>query len=437
LNLAHHFKLVSWAAASKIPPVIYGFVFLFVLMTSLSPSEHGQYATVYYFFTIITLLVKFLIFHPMIHFASAPGRFERVTRIGFQLSGLFYILFGLIIWFSAPVISEMWRIPVNLVRIAPLLMAAIFFRELGYCIQQTRFNTKNLFIIESVYFLGSASGFVVLASMGKLTTAYSALAVHLYAAIASTMVVLITGFRGTKLFGRIYLSEIKELLQYGWTTLGIGFSGFIMSAGADVLLFGAIFTQKEVGFYNGAKHAYRMLSNISQAVALVIMPYASQLIAQKRFSELKATYEKVIGYIVAIALTICSVGWLIAGWVYGSLFKGEYVESTPILRLLLVGATFEAIYTISANILYGAGYAGSVAMISLITVAIWLVVSIPGIYFWGGMGAALGLTVAMIFAGIMQHKIAAERFDTNFENIAGRLGRNISSIFKILKSRNH
>lgn len=437
MNLAHHFRLVSWAAASKIPPVIYGFVFILVLMTSLTSSEHGQYALVNGLFTLTTLFIKNLIFHPMIHFAATPGRFERFTRIGFQISALFYVIFGLIIWFTAPVIAEMMRISTGIVRLAPFLMAAIFFREVGYCIQQTLYKTRNLFIIESVYFIGSATGLIVLASMGKLTTAYSALMVNLWAAVASAIVVLFFGFRGTKLFGRIYLSDVKELLTYGWMTLGIGFSAYIMSGNIDVLLIGAIYTPVEVGVYNGAKAAYRMISNLSQAVALVVMPYASLLIAQKHFAELKATYEKVLGYIVVSVLGICTVGWLIAGRVYSLLFSGKYLDSTPIFRLLLVGATFEAIYTVSANILYGAGQAGSIAKVSLVAVGVWVIVSFPGIYFWGGMGAAGGLAVAMIVAGVMQHRIAAKMFNTDISQITDRLGKNLLSMVRIAKSRNN
>jgi len=435
VNLAHHFRLVSWAAASKIPPVVYGFAFIIVLMTSLTPSQHGQYITVYSLFAITTLFIKNLIYHPMIHFAAAPGKLSQTVRLGFVLSGLFYLVFGSIIWFAAPVIAEMLRISTCLVRIVPSLMAAMFFREIGYCVQQTLYKTRNLFIIESVYFLGSAAGFIILASFGKLTTAYSALMVNLCSAAVSSIVVLFFGFKKVKIFGRIHLSEVKELLNYGWLTLGTGFSAFIMNGNADILLFGAIYTPDQVGFYNGAKHAYRLISNLLQGLALVIMPYASQLIAEKRFAELKATYEKFVGYAVVIVLGICTVGWIIAGKVYAILFAGEYLESTPMFRLMLVGATFEAIYTVSANVLYGAGRAGSVAIVSLTSVCVWLVVATPGIFFWGGMGSAAGLAAAMIFAGIWQHYIAAREYNTDIRQISGRLGRNLKSIVVLINSR--
>ncbi len=428
MNLFHHLGSIGWAGATKIPPMLYGISLLFILVPTLPVEEHGIYASVFALFTFITIFNKYLVLHPMIRYAAIPGKFERTARTGFYLTLIVYAFAALLIVSTAPLIAKSLRVSTYYVYFTPLLLAGILFREYGFCIQQSIYRIKLIFYIESVYWIGSAAGFALLASLGKLTTAGDALKVHLLAGAGSSLLAIIFGFNKARLIGKVFIEDIIELLKYGYYTIGIGLSTFLINGNVDILLIGAVYNPVQVAYYNTAKRAYQMISSISQAIAMVVMPYSSKLSAQKMIGELRGLFEKSVGYITALLTAIVVAGYILAGVAFSFVFEGKYDASTPMFRIMLLGAPFEAIYIITGNILYGSGAAATVAVISIKALVLWIAVSAPGIYFLAGSGAAAGLAVTMIFMGVMVYRKAIIEIDTNTRNIAARVINNLSTV---------
>ena len=104
-----------------------------------------------------------------------------------------------------------------------------------------------------------------------------------------------------------------------------------------------------------------------------------------------------------------------------------------LFRLLVLSAPFEGLYIIAGNILYGTGAAGPVAIISIIALGVWLVVALPGLYLFAGMGAAVGFVAAMVMAGIAQHILSAKRLDTSAKEVVRRFVRNFSVVLRLNK----
>ena len=406
--------------------MIYGLVMVVVLIPILPVDEHGHYAIIFNLFLFITFLNKSLVLNPMIRFAAVPELFNISVRSGFFLTLLLYTVIAVIVWFTAPVSAMMLRVTIVEIRYVPFLMAAILLREFGFCVQQTLYRTRSIFLIESLYFLGSAGGFILLGLTGRLTTALTALQVNLVAASASSLAALLVGFKGVKLWNRINFPEIKRQLQYGFITLWIGLAGSL-GFGADVLLLAGFYTPREVAIYNGAKAVYRLFSAVTQAVGMLVMPFASRLASQGRTGELKNLYEKTIGYVAVGFAAMVAGAWLVSDLIYKWIIGGAYIDSAPIFRLLICAAPFEGIYLITGNILYGIGAASTVALVSGIGVAVWLAAAIPGIYLAEVMGGTAGLVLAMAVLGIISFWIAARRFNTGPKQIIKRLYRNVTA----------
>ncbi len=436
MNLRNHLRVVGWAGASKIPPLLYGVVFLFVLIPALPVEEHGRYAIVFTLFTLTTLLNKLLILTPMIHFAAAPDCHARMVRAGVQLSLLFYALAGAAIGLTAPVVAQMLRLSASDIRLIPTLLAAIFFREAGFCVQQTCYRMNRIFVLEAVYYLGSAAGFILLAYQGRMTTAGTALAVNFTAAGLSSLLALGYGFDGARVWLSARREDARAILRYGVPTLGAGFSSFL-NYGLDIQLLAAVYSPTQVAVYNGAKKVYQIISSLSQAASLVVMPYASKLTAENRRDELRVTYEKVTGYNTALMVLIAAGGWLAAGWMYRLMLGPAYAGSAPLLRLLLLAAPFEGLFIVGGNLLYGFGAVKRLAWISFAIIAVWFGLAVTGIYGFhgGGPAAALAVIGSMMFAGIAVHLHAAKNFDTSAASIGNRLLRNIDSVLRPAQSR--
>ncbi len=428
MNLAEHFGRFSWALAAKALPMVYGLVMVVVLIPILPVNEHGHYAIVFNLFLFVTFLNKSLVLNPMIRHAAVPDQFRISIRTGFHLILLLYTVIALLIWFTAPITAKMLRVTIIEIRYVPFLMAAIFLREFGFCVQQTLYHTRHIFIIESLYFIGSAGGFILLGLTGKLKTALTALQVNLVAATASSVAVLLIGFGGVQFWRRLDIPEIKRQLRYGFITLWIGLAGSL-GFGADILLLAGFYTPREVAIYNGAKAVYRLFSAFAQAVGMLVMPFASRLVSQNRTDELRSLYEKTTGYMTVGFLGLVVCGWLVTDLIYQVILGGAYIESAPIFRLLIFAAPFEGLYLTTGNFLYGIGAAAKVAVISGIGVVAWLAAAIPGIYLADVIGGTAGLVLAMVVLGLISLGVAAKNFNTSPGLIVMRLYRNATVLF--------
>lgn len=425
MNLARHLSLFSWAVASRCLPLLYGLIFVLIVIPALSVSEFGRYIIVFTLFNYVALLNKSLVLNPMLRFGSDPGQFESMIRAGFYLSVLFYLACGAIVWTVAPIAASILRIETGDVRLVILLMCAFFFRDFGFFTQQARYRTVRIFFIEAVFFGGSVLGMLYLIWNRGGINGREALIVNIFAAAASSLLALIFGFNGASLIGRMSISCMKRIAHYGLYTLPIGLSGSFIY-GADTLVLGIIYNPAVVGVYAGAKKVYQVASTITQAVGILVLPYASRLSAEKRREDLKSLFEKVTVY-TWVGLAGCAlVGCLLAGKLYAFLGP-DYTASTSILLIMLIAAPFEGLFYVTGNILYGIGEAKKVAVVSTISLFLLLLLLLPGAYFLSIKGAAGALSIALIISGIWLFRVAGRHLGSSLKAAMRRLQRNLGA----------
>lgn len=427
MNLKKHLGTFSWAVASRFLQLFHGLIFLVVVIPALPVEEHGRYALIFTIFLQISLLNKYLILNPMIRFGSEAGQFNRMLRTGVYLNGLLYLLCALGIWAAAPVIASMIRVTPAEVNVVSILLAAFWFRDFVYCLNQTIYRTGRIFVIEAVYWLGSSVGFIYLTAVDRLNGSMVVLEVNIIAAFASSVVALMLGLSGLKLIGGIRLDDVKRIISYGFETLGIGLSNSFIY-GVDVWLIGVIYTPTEVGIYNGAKAVWRVLSSVNQAVGMLVLPFTAKLKSENNLVRLRELYEKVIAYSWIGLVVAATVGIIFAERFYSIFLGGRYMGSVIILQIMLLGAPFEGLFNVAGNILYGLGKAREVAKVSLQGVFILLLVLFPAVYFFEGIGASAVLSSTLLYIGLNIFRKVSVELDTNLKSIASRFSRNMRSL---------
>lgn len=418
---------------SKLPAMIYGFILLLVVIPKLPLEEFGRYTLVFSSLTFLTLSNKFLILFPMIKYGADPKQFENSVRSGIYLSTVFYLISALITWFFAPNLAQIFRISTQDLHFVSYLLAAILLREIGYCVQQILYKTNRIFILEVIFWIGSGLGMIGLSITDHLTSANNALIVNLLAATLSSLAALIFGFGKCRILKRIDLAFSIKMIRYGYFSICIGFSGFLINGGIDNLLIGLIYTPVHVAIYNTAKKAYQMISALSQAVAMIALPKASELAALKNMRKLRDIYSKSVGWTGLLLTGIVILGIFLADPVFRILFAGKYEGSIFLFRILLIGAPFDGIYVVAGSILYGAGAAKDVAMVAIISLMSWIIVSVAGIYSIGLEGAALGLTISMVVMGLLIHRKAVQQYDTGFAISLKMVTEDIKSLLRMKK----
>ncbi|NQU05506.1 MAG: polysaccharide biosynthesis C-terminal domain-containing protein, partial [Calditrichaeota bacterium] len=414
----------SWAIASRALPLLYGLVFIVFVIPALPVAEFGVYIIIFTTFNYVALLNKSLVLNPMIRFAADPEQFDVMVRSGFRLSFLFYFGSAGIIWLIAPIAAGMLRVSTHDIRLVTLLITAFFFRDFGFFVQQIRYHTAKIFFIEAVFFIGSIVGMLYLIFNCQEFSGRDAIHVNIAAAAGSSLLAIAMGFGGAKLIGAVNTDALKKIGQYGLYTLPVGLSSSFIY-GADTLILGVLYNPVVVGVYGGAKRVYHVMSAITQAVGILILPYAARLSAGNRKDDLKALFEKVTVY-VWLGLAGCAiVGILLSEKLY-NLLGAEYSASAPLLMILLIAAPFEAIFHVSGSILYGIGEVRKVAKVSVGSLIMLLLLLIPGSYFLGLKGAALALCIGLIITGGWMFRIAAHHLDSGLRQALKRLRKNLT-----------
>ncbi len=428
MNLARHLGIFSWAVASRALPLFYGLIFVLIVIPSLNVSELGRYIIIFTTFNYIALLNKSLVLNPMLRFGSDTEQFDLMIRSGFQLSLFLYLACGSIIWTVAPLLAAMLRITTADIRLVIPLMAAFFFRDFGFFVQQILYRTSKIFFIEAVYFIGSVIGMLYLIADKGMLTGREALIVNIIAAGASSLLALVFGFSGARLIGRFDVTALKRIVNYGFYTLPIGLSSSFIY-GADTLVLGIIYNPAVVGVYGGAKKVYQVVSAITQAVGILVLPYVSRLSASERKDDIRALFEKVSIYIW-LGLAVCAlIGCLLAERLY--MFLGpDYSASASILMIMLIAAPFEGLFHATGNILYGIGEAKKVALVSTVSLVVLLLLLLPGAYFLGIKGAAGALTVSLLISGVWMFRVSGKYLDSGLKASLTRLMNNIRGFWK-------
>ncbi len=415
--------------ASRTLPLFYGLSLIIIIIPNLaSVGEFGRYCLVFQLFTVIALLNKSLFLNPMVRFASEPDQYNRMIRSGLYMSAIFYIVCGVIVQLISPLAATILRVEATDLRLVYVLMAAFFFRDFGFFTQQIRYRTAKLFFIEAVYFLGSIAGFIFLAISRDNLIAREILMVNIIAAVCSSMLALSLGL-GTRLIGHVDISAISKIVGYGVYTLPIGLASSFMNS-ADTLVLGIIYTPTIVGVYNGAKQVYRIFSAITQAVGILVLPYASRLSAANHKEELKALFEKTTVYVWIGLAGVSFVVWLISGWLY--MFLGDkYAGSAPLLAIMLLAAPFEGVFYVVGNILYAIGKAAKVALVSTGSLILLVALLLPGAYFMGTKGVAWALCLSLVIACVWIYRVSCRILDSGLTPSIQRLALNLKSLLKI------
>lgn len=411
--------------AAKALPLFYGLVFIILVLPILPVSDHGRYNIAFQVFIFIALLNKSLVLNPMLRFGADPDRHDKTIGAGFYLSIIYYLFFASVIWVTAPLGSAILRVEVADLRLVSFLLLAFFFRDFGFFVQQIAYKTKRLFFIEATYWLGSAGGFIYLYLSRGNFEVRELLLVNIFAALASSVMSIILGFGWIVRLGGFDFGAARRIMKYGLYTLPIGLTASI-TASADVLILGAIYTPAVVGVYSGAKRVYQVLSSVTQAVGLLILPYASRLSAANRRDEIRALFEKTTVYIWLALAVLAGILWMSADNLYALIGK-DYSGAASILMILLIAVPFDGVYHVSSHILYGVGQARKVALVAVGSLTILLLLLMSGTYFFALHGTAVALCTGLTIAGIWMYLVAGKEYDSGLMPSLRRFGTNLSA----------
>ena len=260
-----------WKFAERMGSQIVTFIVSILLARLISPEDYGAIALIMVFITVSNVLVTN-------GFASALIQKKDADIIDF--SSVFYLNIGfgaliyIILFFSAPAISEFYGIPVLC---QTLRVLALVIPIMGMNSVQQSFVSRNMPFRRFFYStLGGAvfsgivgvsmaiGGFGIWALVAQYVVNYS----------ANTLILWITLKWRPKL--KFSIKRVRSLFSFGWKMLCAGMLDTGYSQLRNLLV-GKLYSSADLGYYNrGQQYPQFVVVNINSSISSVLFPMLSK-----------------------------------------------------------------------------------------------------------------------------------------------------------------
>jgi O-antigen/teichoic acid export membrane protein len=411
MRFADYFKQTIWAVLDKTLPVIYGFGFIFVVVRVLPEKEFGLLTLFQGIFYFVVMLDTALVQMPMAKFVAEGNDSGWAIASGLLLSFAVLAICSLICTMGAPVFAIWLKAPelAAILWYLPLLLTALYFKNLSCQICVGRHETTKLFIIDAIYFLGSLGLLAVWQNTGKLTDAVAVILINIYAAALASLAGAALQYRALRAaLRRVRLKHLQRIFDFGKYALGGGLASYLYSQ-ADTYMISFFYHPAQVGVYSAGKIIYRLYNVIAQAAQVVILPLASRFAAAEQREELRALLEKAVCFFYFMLVPLNVILLFGAEAIFSLLYAGRYTEAVGVFRWLVIGTFFMAWGTVGNNLLLGMGQARlSFQVTWLVTIAniVLNLILIPKLNILGAALAnaiTMGLSAALMFFYLKRH----------------------------------
>ncbi len=338
VRLREHIGTISWAVASRLLFIGYGFVML-VQIAVVPPHEYGLYALLVNVQTWIFILSDSSALLGLIQFGTKAEEQRRVnTLVGLLHTGVAMGLAGLF-WIVRYPLAHLFQEP-GLLQVADLLLpfcalslprtfcVKLLYRELAM---------RHVFWLDFSW-VGTMAFLTLWLFWRQELRTFEDLAV-----------IALVGMGTSSVFGILLC---RPWLRFGWqggirlrTIVGFTFPQALASAlhtglrQLDVYAVQYFFGVAIVGLYQTAKTFYRVFDTIFDLVAGLLHPAAVRLLSNGAIEELRLLLAK------TISITLLGIGMLVlllelggAELVLKPLLVAEYELAIPYFRLLAIGA---------------------------------------------------------------------------------------------------
>lgn len=219
-----------------------------------------------------------------------------------------------------------------------------------------------------------------------------------------------------------------DSLIYGIKNFFTTISDFINNR-VDILMMGYFLVASQIGIYSVAVGIGELMWYIPNSISTVLFPRVSS-IDKDYANKLSAKICRVSFFIILfIAIFIIFTAKMIIKLLYGKIF----IPAINPLLILIPGIVILSITKILTSDVAGRGKPGVVAIISIITAAINVVLNLFFIPLWNINGAALASTISYTFSGLTMLILFMKLSNNNLYNVIIIKKTDILELFQVAK----
>ena len=160
----------------------------------------------------------------------------------------------------------------------------------------------------------------------------------------------------------------------------------------DVVAAAVLAPGVQAGYYAIASRLVRPFRTLTTSLAAVMLPTASKRQSARQIRKLRIL---VLGTFV-VTTVLYATGALLLPWLVPLVLGEQYAASVPTLQLVVLGLSFGAIVPLQSSVLQGIGLMRFVAVASVSSTLVCLVLVGVGAWLSGGTGAAIGLGLSFV-----------------------------------------
>lgn len=298
------------------------------------------------------------------------------------------VLFYILIFFSAPAISDFYNEPA-LSLLARVLALIVIINSIGLIqktilIKKLDFKTQAIITIYSI-FIGGMIG---------IFTAWNDYGVWALVAQTLSRGIFINFFFWIKSEWRpqfiFSIRSFKELFGFGSKLLASGII-FTLSDNLYSLVIGKLFSAQSLGYYTRANQFQKLpVSSVYGAINAVSFPVMAQL--QNDDVKLKNAYRSLIKMAAFLLFPVMGILATVSYPMISVILTDKWLPSVPLLQVLCIVGAFFPLHAINLNILNVKGRSDLFLKLEIIKQFLNIVTIIIS-YRWGVIGLVWGMVI--------------------------------------------
>ncbi len=390
---------IIWATIEKIGKQSLQFILGIIIARLLVPNDYGIIGMLGIFMELSSMILSAGIGYALI---QKQDRTEEDFSTAFYINIFTGFILYIILFFTAPFISEFYKIPL-LKKITRVYSLTLIINSFSM-VQRTRltisFNFKAQAIISiisllvtgiiSIYFAKIGFGVWALVFYGLIESALSSLLYICYEHWIPHSKFSKASFHHIFSFGyKILLSNIVNTIYNNMYTLVIGKK----------------LTPYDVGIYNRGKNFSEMPPTV---ISQILMKVAYPLLSEIQSNEDKSSqiFLKIISFEAYFLTPLLGGMAILSKPLILLLLKEKWFDCIPILQVLCFGALWLPLIDVNNNFLFSKGLTGAALKIEIITKPIAIITLFASIPFGLKIMCitrAIFMFFSFLFSSIMTH----------------------------------
>jgi len=391
----------SWGLCDQGVISASNFITTVVLARSLGPTNFGAFTLVYAAIFFANALQSALVTRPhnivgATYHGAEYRRYTTATAVS-QI-GLTGIL-ALIAFLCAVVAhSTTWKIAPLLF---PLVLALVAWQLQEFCrrVLYTEGRLKVAFANDALSYGAQAIGIIVLGGLGQLTGARALSIIALTSAIAAA-------WGGWEIKKSVVCQEMWDSMQEKWLAENWRFGKWIFGAIVIASVFGQLYPVLIDGFISIAEAGiFRAIVAIFGPVRILLMametavtPAAARIYNQQGQTALHVFIVRIVLLTAPVIVTYCLLMSIFAEPILVTLFGDAYRPYGWLLALLAVTNALTYLLSPVQIAIEGRQVSAPIFQASLWSGVVGLTLGVAAIYFFGLLGAVLGMILGLLVA---------------------------------------